>query len=83
MFATNTALLNDSYSGRDRSVAFGVWGVEEEQPVRTRAPPVATATNPRQPARRTAGHARNRPTPFITTNVTTERHGLTEAELPT
>lgn len=26
MFATNTALLNDSYSGRDRSVAFGVWG---------------------------------------------------------
>ncbi len=26
MFATNTALLNHSYSGRDRSVAFGVWG---------------------------------------------------------
>ena len=26
MFATNTALLNSTYSGRDRSVAFGVWG---------------------------------------------------------
>src|ERR1700744_6533973 len=26
MFATNTALLNHSYEGRDRSVAFGVWG---------------------------------------------------------
>ncbi|HEY1673245.1 MAG TPA: MFS transporter [Streptosporangiaceae bacterium] len=26
MFATNTALLNHSYSGRDRSVAFGIWG---------------------------------------------------------
>jgi EmrB/QacA subfamily drug resistance transporter len=26
MFATNTALLNHSYEGRDRSVAFGIWG---------------------------------------------------------
>jgi EmrB/QacA subfamily drug resistance transporter len=26
MFATNTALLNNSYEGRDRSVAFGIWG---------------------------------------------------------
>ncbi|MCE0765494.1 MFS transporter [Pseudonocardia kujensis] len=26
MFATTTALLNATYSGRDRGVAFGVWG---------------------------------------------------------
>jgi len=26
MFATNTALLNATYEGRDRSVAFGIWG---------------------------------------------------------
>ena len=26
MFATNTALLNASYEGRDRAVAFGIWG---------------------------------------------------------
>jgi EmrB/QacA subfamily drug resistance transporter len=26
MFATNSALLNTTYSGRDRGVAFGVWG---------------------------------------------------------
>jgi EmrB/QacA subfamily drug resistance transporter len=26
MFATNTALLNHSYEGRDRGVAFGIWG---------------------------------------------------------
>ncbi len=26
MFATNTALLNATYEGRDRAVAFGVWG---------------------------------------------------------
>jgi MFS family permease len=26
MFATNTALLNHGYEGRDRSVAFGIWG---------------------------------------------------------
>lgn len=26
MFATNTALLSATYDGRDRSVAFGVWG---------------------------------------------------------
>ena len=26
MFATNTALLNHCYEGRDRSVAFGIWG---------------------------------------------------------
>jgi EmrB/QacA subfamily drug resistance transporter len=26
MFATNTALLNGTYEGRDRSVAFGIWG---------------------------------------------------------
>ncbi len=26
MFATNTALLNAAYEGRDRAVAFGVWG---------------------------------------------------------
>lgn len=26
MFATNSALLNTTYTGRDRGVAFGVWG---------------------------------------------------------
>jgi EmrB/QacA subfamily drug resistance transporter len=26
MFATNSALLNTTYSGRDRGIAFGVWG---------------------------------------------------------
>jgi EmrB/QacA subfamily drug resistance transporter len=26
MFATNTALLSTTYAGRDRAVAFGVWG---------------------------------------------------------
>jgi EmrB/QacA subfamily drug resistance transporter len=26
MFATNTALLSATYQGRDRSVAFGIWG---------------------------------------------------------
>ena len=26
MFATNTALLNATYEGRDRAVAFGIWG---------------------------------------------------------
>lgn len=26
MFATNSALLNTTYSGRDRGIAFGIWG---------------------------------------------------------
>ena len=47
MFATSLALLGQAYRGRDRGVAFGVWGAVTGRPALALLPPLARSRAPR------------------------------------